>query len=92
MDALGRMKQSLNTAVGWREWISFPQWEIDYLKVKVDTGARTSSLHVRELEYFERDGASWARFTVYPWQKSSKDSKRIEARVTSYKNVKLRGK
>ncbi len=76
------------TALGWREWVAFPDWGIDYLKAKVDTGARTSSLHVRNLEYFEKDGAGWARFTVFPWQKSSKETLRVEAPVASYKEVK----
>ncbi|MBF9016751.1 MULTISPECIES: RimK/LysX family protein [unclassified Oceanispirochaeta] len=76
------------TAIGWREWVSFPDWKIDYIKVKVDTGARTSSLHVGELEYFEQNTEQWVSFYVYPWQESSMDKVRISAPVTSFKYVK----
>ncbi len=76
------------TPIGWREWISFPDWDVEFLKVKVDTGARTSSLHVGEIEYFEKDSVPWVRFNVYPWQKSLKDSMSVTAPVKDFRNVK----
>jgi len=36
--------------IGWTEYIDFPSWAIRGLKAKVDTGARTSALHVDDLE------------------------------------------
>jgi hypothetical protein len=50
--------------LGWRERLALPQFGIASLKVKLDTGARSSSLHVDELQTFERDGATWLRFAV----------------------------
>lgn len=61
------------TLIGWREWVAFPDWDIPALKVKIDTGARTSALHAEDLEITEHDGRPHATFTVHPWQRSERD-------------------
>jgi hypothetical protein len=50
--------------LGWRERLALPTLGIPLLKVKLDTGARSSSLHVDELESFEREGDTWLRFEI----------------------------
>lgn len=50
--------------IGWREWLALPQLGIPSIKAKVDTGARTSSLHVDSLRSEERDGITWLNFRV----------------------------
>ncbi|MEM1246968.1 MAG: RimK/LysX family protein [Acidobacteriota bacterium] len=51
---------SRKTIVGWRELVDLPEWQLFHIAAKIDTGARTSALHVEELE--EHEGL--ARFSV----------------------------
>ncbi len=59
--------------VGWRERLALPQLGIGMLKARLDTGARSSSLHVDTLESFQRDGVTWLRFTMHTSRRQPAD-------------------
>jgi hypothetical protein len=67
--------------LGWREWVAFPEHGATWIKAKIDTGARTSAIHARNVKMFVRNGQDWVRFTVLPWQSSSHDAVEMEARL-----------
>ena len=73
--------------VGWREWVSLPQAGVDWVKAKIDTGARSSSIHAFDLEVFEADGVEQVRFTLHPWQKSEEDLVELSLPVLDRREV-----
>jgi hypothetical protein len=56
--------------MGWREWIELPALGIRRVKAKVDTGARSSSLHAESIELIQLRGEIAVRFIVLPLQRS----------------------
>ena len=73
--------------LGWREWVGLPEWGVPHVKSKVDTGARTSSLHAFDLEWFQQGDAPWVRFELHPWQRSTADAVVAEAPVVSTRDI-----
>lgn len=61
--------------------MSLPDLGVDWIKAKLDTGARTSALHAFDLEELDRDGKRWVRFSIHPWQRSAADSVTAELPV-----------
>ncbi|GAB7006223.1 RimK/LysX family protein [Nocardioides sp. AN3] len=77
----------LTSVVGWREWVGLPGVGVEWMKAKIDTGARTSSLHAFALEEFTSDGEPWVRFEVHPWQRSASDAVAVEVPVHDRRTV-----
>jgi hypothetical protein len=65
--------------MGWREWLELPDLGIRRVKAKVDTGARSSSLHAEQIELFQSRGRMGVRFIVLPLQRSRLKSVACEA-------------
>jgi hypothetical protein len=61
---LRRKRKGPELVVGWREWVGLPALNIDAIRAKVDTGARSSSLHAKNIEIFRQGGENWVRFDV----------------------------
>ncbi|GGY52125.1 30S ribosomal protein S6--L-glutamate ligase [Parvularcula lutaonensis] len=52
--------------LGWEEWVSLPKLGLPAMKAKVDTGARSSSLHAFTVEPFGPPSKLKVRFGVHP--------------------------
>ncbi|WP_250657044.1 ATP-dependent zinc protease [Alkalimarinus coralli] len=74
--------------VGSLEECGLPDLKIDALSIRVDTGAKTSSLHVDNIEEFERDGELWVSFDIHPDIHSVTTIVKREAKVKGQRQIK----
>ena len=72
-------KHSDMVIAGWLEYVVLEPWDIK-LRAKLDTGAKTSSLHALNIERFIHDGQSWVRFNTED-KKNNVATKTIELPV-----------
>lgn len=77
--------------IGWREWIALPELGIPAVKAKIDTGARTSAMHIFDLEAFESNGRLMVRFGIHPLQRRKDIKRYCEAPVLERRRVKDSG-
>lgn len=64
--------------IGWAEYVALPEWDIDGLRAKIDTGARSSALHVEDVE---RLPGRRVAFVVVLRQKGKGRRTRVEAPI-----------
>ena len=73
---------------GSEEWCRFPDLSIPAVKARVDSGAKTSSIHALNIQTFQRDGSSWVRFDVCPLQDNRKTVVNCEAPIHDRRTIK----
>jgi hypothetical protein len=82
--------------VGWKERVSLPDWGIRRLRVKLDTGARSSALHVSDLEEVgteeTEDGArTILRFGIILGRRDDAPRRVVTAVATDWRRVRDTG-
>ena len=73
---------------GSEEWCAFPGLGIPAIKARVDSGAKTSSIHAFNIHKFRRDGEAWVSFEVHPLQNNRRTVIRCEQPVIDKRVVK----
>jgi hypothetical protein len=85
---VGERAVSDRPVIGWREWVALPEFGVARIKAKVDTGARSSSLHALDVRLFERDGRQYVRFRIHPLQRSTRTTTEAVAEVIEFRPIK----
>jgi hypothetical protein len=79
------------TVIGWREWVALPDLGGAVVRAKIDTGARTASLHAFGLELFDKNGKEFARFAIHPDHRSPGPAVIVETPVLGHRLVRNPG-
>lgn len=74
--------------VGSEEWCSLADLKVPAIKVRVDSGAKTSALHAENITPFEKNGEKWVKFVIHPIQRNVKSTINCEAKIIDKRVVK----
>lgn len=74
--------------IGNQEWCAFPELGIPAIKARVDSGAKTSSIHAFNISAKKVGGRDWVTFEIHPLQKNDKTLIRCECPVVDQRDVK----
>lgn len=83
------MKQATDKIIiGSEEWCAFPGLGIPAVKARIDSGAKTSSIHAFNIQKIRRNGESWISFEVHPLQGDRRTVIRCEQPILDKRLVK----
>lgn len=74
--------------IGRLESIALPELAIEDLQVRVDTGAKTSSLHVDNICKFKKGGKLWVKFDIHPDVHNVKTIVNCSAPISDIRKIK----
>ena len=77
--------------IGKEEWLSLPELGLPAIKARVDSGAKTSSLHAFNIHPYEENGRQFVKFEVHPIQNNRLVTKHCTAEVMDKRTVKNTG-
>ncbi len=77
---------------GWIEKVRLQPWDM-VVKAKLDTGAKSSAIHARSIQRFDKDGEEWVRFQLaFEHRNENGETIVVEKPVVKETRIKLRGK
>lgn len=67
--------------IGWKEYLDFPDWGLRHIKVKIDTGARTSALGALSYELKQEEAGTVAELRLAMYRRHPERVTTVRARV-----------
>ncbi len=74
--------------IGSEEWCELPSLGIPAIISRVDSGAKTSSIHAFNIHSHRKEKVLWVSFEVHPLQKDRRTVVRCEAEVIGRRDIK----
>lgn len=71
MANLKKVKMGDKLIIGWNEWCRLPKLNLPAIKAKIDTGAKTSSLHADNIKAVIRNKKKYVYYDVHPIQRNN---------------------
>ena len=62
------MEINSKKTIGRAEWCGLLDLGVPMIKARVDSGAKTSTIHAFNIQKFKRDGENWVSFELHPLQ------------------------
>lgn len=80
-------KNDQPTIIGSEEWFSLPSFGIPYIKARIDTGAKTSSIDAFNIQKFRKNNQLWVTYEIHPLQNDRKTVIRCESEVIDQRYI-----
>lgn len=80
--------QEQSIIIGSEEWCELPDLGVPAIKVRVDSGAKTSAIHAFNMKTFRKDYETWLSYELYPLQDNRSTVVKCESRVIDKRRVK----
>ena len=74
--------------IGNQEWCAFPELGIPAIKARIDSGAKTSSIHAFNISVYRKNDVDWVSFEVHPVQRNDEILIRCDCPIVDKRDVK----
>lgn len=77
--------------IGSEEWCSFTDFKVPAIRARIDSGAKTSSIHAANITKFKKEGVEWVRFEIHPLPEQRRIVIPVEAPIVGKRKIKNTG-
>ena len=74
--------------IGKEEWCALKELGLPVIKARIDSGAKTSSLHAYNINQFKENGKNYVSFDIHPIQNDRTTIQNCHGLVVDKRNVK----